>query len=573
MSEMNTPKAVFCDVWPNLCSTPCYLCVLSIRDYCDVCSVGALDEHESESNETPVAKSTDTSAETDQQHFKGPAGSFVYEPVPPQEDHPIESLNNEGRTRKDNWIWEIVSIILSIGRVVAITVVLAVLDGKPLSLWDMPIRPNSLVSIFAAVSIVALIFPVAQSISQLKWLYYCEDHHALIDLQRFDDASRGPWGSLLFLWHFRTRALIASFGCLITIMALAVDRFTQQIIECPMRSISMGNSSASISVAYMYDTGLEGTTGRASAQYIDPGMQAAVLSGIYGLSSEPPFNCPSGNCIWPAITALGLCSSCQNVTAETSKTSPAARRSSGLSFNVSQGYSTSPGLTWMTSLNATARTERSWASSNGTNVLTRMAVSRDPGYLQFSNGQDLEHVSYVNSASDLEKRRYGIQYRIFRGGPDGSNYTLNSNDLSSTAIMLAAIFTTDLTEGVSQPAGFEGGDTVDVPRVLHSTGDLGGLMANTTRAMTDFVMGVNASRVEGQAWKEETFVEVHWPWFILPAALVALAVGLLGVCVGEGEGKGVDELWGMREMEDRARAVRAKLGEGGGGGQWRFVLS
>lgn len=229
-------------------------------------SVGALDEHESESNETPVAKSTDTSAETDQQHFKGPAGSFVYEPVPPQEDHPIESLNNEGRTRKDNWIWEIVSIILSIGRVVAITVVLAVLDGKPLSLWDMPIRPNSLVSIFAAVSIVALIFPVAQSISQLKWLYYCEDHHALIDLQRFDDASRGPWGSLLFLWHFRTRALIASFGCLITIMALAVDRFTQQIIECPMRSISMGNSSASISVAYMYDTGLEGTTGRASGR-------------------------------------------------------------------------------------------------------------------------------------------------------------------------------------------------------------------------------------------------------------------------------------------------------------------
>lgn len=39
MSEMNTSKAVFCDVWPNLCSTPCYLCVLSIRDYCDVWQV------------------------------------------------------------------------------------------------------------------------------------------------------------------------------------------------------------------------------------------------------------------------------------------------------------------------------------------------------------------------------------------------------------------------------------------------------------------------------------------------------------------------------------------------------
>lgn len=255
--------------------------------------------------------------------------------------------------------------------------------------------------------------------------------------------------------------------------------------------------------------------------YIDPGMQAAVLSGIYGLSSEPPLNCPSGNCTWPAITTLGLCSSSQKVTAETSKNITCGSSQqvgvsftckqttpNGLSFNVSPGYSTSPGLTWMTSLNATARTERSWASSSGTNILTRMAVSRDP----FSNGQvdeclltlcartytgfkvttgtvhpgtlttqDLEYVSYVNSASDLERRQYGIQYQIFRGGPDGSNYTFSSNDLSSTTTMLAAIFTTDLTDGVFQPAGFEGGDTVDVSRVLHSTGDLGGLMTNMTR--------------------------------------------------------------------------------------------
>lgn len=44
--------------------------------------------------------------------------------------------------------------------------------------------------------------PAAEGISQLKW-YWFNEPQPLIDLDRFDTASRGPWGSLLLLFHTR----------------------------------------------------------------------------------------------------------------------------------------------------------------------------------------------------------------------------------------------------------------------------------------------------------------------------------------------------------------------------------
>lgn len=66
----------------------------------------------------------------------------------------------------------------------------------------------------------------------------------MIDIQRFDDASRGPWGSLIFLWKFRLTALTSSGECLITIAALAIDLFAQQVLEFPFRLVSIGQASA-----------------------------------------------------------------------------------------------------------------------------------------------------------------------------------------------------------------------------------------------------------------------------------------------------------------------------------------
>lgn len=129
----------------------------------------------------------------------------------------------------DWWLWEIGSSFLSLGCVVAIVVILLNLHGKPLSSWRVPIAPNALVSLFATIAKAALLLPVASCISQLKWLYFERKAHPLNELQIFDDASRGPWGALQLLWRVNLGAVLASCGSALTIVALAMDPFAQQV--------------------------------------------------------------------------------------------------------------------------------------------------------------------------------------------------------------------------------------------------------------------------------------------------------------------------------------------------------
>ncbi|GME33742.1 c6 and c2h2 transcription factor [Neofusicoccum parvum] len=165
---------------------------------------------------------------------------------------------------KDLWFWEIFSIALSFSCNIAIAAILAVVDGKALSSWTMPIRPNALISVFAAFAKSALILPLTECISQYKWLYFSRNQQRLQDLQTFDDASRGPLGSLVFLWKLKANALLPSFACVLMVACLAVDPFAQQIISYPLRSIATGNSSDAVTWATdIYDTGRGSSKGAA----------------------------------------------------------------------------------------------------------------------------------------------------------------------------------------------------------------------------------------------------------------------------------------------------------------------
>ncbi|KAK7702841.1 hypothetical protein SLS64_009452 [Diaporthe eres] len=44
---------------------------------------------------------------------------------------------------------------------------------------------------------------------------------------------------------------------------------------------------------------------------------AGVMSSVYGTLPDPPFSCPGSNCTFPLATSLGVCSSCEDVTART----------------------------------------------------------------------------------------------------------------------------------------------------------------------------------------------------------------------------------------------------------------
>lgn len=156
------------------------------------------------------------------------------------------------------WWFEIASAVLSIACIVGLAVVLYKIDGKPYQAWrlgNVDITPNSMLSILSTVSKASFMLPVAEAIGQLKWTYFQQRPHPLMDIQRFDDASRGPLGAVILLWTMKVQAIVASLGAVITILALATDPFTQQVLSYPSSPTNVTNVTATIAATRIFDTG------------------------------------------------------------------------------------------------------------------------------------------------------------------------------------------------------------------------------------------------------------------------------------------------------------------------------
>lgn len=86
-----------------------------------------------------------------------------------------------------------------------IIVELALADGssppaRPLGLVTL----NSFVAFFATVARVALMYPVAQGLSQLKWAWFLAPRaRPLTDFQTFDQAARGIFGNVKLLIGYK----------------------------------------------------------------------------------------------------------------------------------------------------------------------------------------------------------------------------------------------------------------------------------------------------------------------------------------------------------------------------------
>ncbi|OCL05885.1 hypothetical protein AOQ84DRAFT_379147, partial [Glonium stellatum] len=208
------------------------------------------------------------------------------------------------------WIAELLSCFLAIAALVIIVIILATHQNKPMSQWPRLISINSLVSIFTSIMKAAMLLPVAEGISELKWLWFAQPR-ALVDLDRFDFASRGPWGSLTLLCKI-TRSYLAVFGAIITIAALAIDPFFQQMLQYYNCLEPIADSVALIPRTNNYTT-----VGMLAS--LDTQMAATIYMGMLNppanASSSIPVTCSTGNCTFPAYeggvsySSLAMCSS------------------------------------------------------------------------------------------------------------------------------------------------------------------------------------------------------------------------------------------------------------------------
>ena len=185
--------------------------------------------------------------------------------------------------------------MLALVALVAIIVTLKTQDRKPLPKWPSLITINSLVSVFTAILKASMIMPIAEGIGELKWLWFSQPR-LLNDMDHFDEASRGPEGSLKLLFR-APKALLPCLGALITICALAIDPFTQGIIQY-YSCLEPGTGLAQISRSNNYTAA--GVNANSYHYDLDGAMTATLYEGLLNppanATSSISTNCPSGNC-------------------------------------------------------------------------------------------------------------------------------------------------------------------------------------------------------------------------------------------------------------------------------------
>jgi hypothetical protein len=87
-------------------------------------------------------------------------------------NHPSNRAYTSRWISNDKWMIEISSQLFSVLCMVAIVVLLAKIDGSLLESWRSPVSPNAVISIASTAAKAALVLPVAEALSQLKWLHF-----------------------------------------------------------------------------------------------------------------------------------------------------------------------------------------------------------------------------------------------------------------------------------------------------------------------------------------------------------------------------------------------------------------
>ncbi|KAJ9652314.1 hypothetical protein H2198_008402 [Neophaeococcomyces mojaviensis] len=202
----------------------------------------------------------------------------------------------------DDWYPEVAAVSFSFTCTMAMVIVLQQFDQKPAPLVPFGLTINTVVAILATASKVALIFVVSNAIGQMKWVWFNSDQQNLLDVEIFDDASRGPLGSLRMLSE-KTRWSLGSVGALLTLLALLFDPFVQQIVVLESHVDHTPSDTVRTEQATFF-----------SAVPDDFLSIQALNAALWGTDFNETVICPSGNCYWEPFESVGWCKQCQDST-------------------------------------------------------------------------------------------------------------------------------------------------------------------------------------------------------------------------------------------------------------------
>jgi len=271
----------------------------------------------------------------------------------PQQDK-VSETDSKHKERAEgcgfSWTGECLCVLFALANLVSLVVLLILRKDKPLPKWPSLLGINTLVSIFSSLIKVGLLFCVAECLGELKWIWF-ERPQALSDFDRFDSASRGPWGACGLIVK-RPSNFLSTLGAVITVIAIAVDPFTQQVLHFYSCPIPDEGQTARIVRSNNYTTG----SGYSSmGTMLDPRMTGAFFQGLLNpfpnATVAVSMFCPSGNCTFThvddiAYSTLAMCSSVQDISssvAGSGRLAPTSGMTGDWNYTLPSGFNiTSP---------------------------------------------------------------------------------------------------------------------------------------------------------------------------------------------------------------------------------------
>ncbi|KAF2496336.1 hypothetical protein BU16DRAFT_617785 [Lophium mytilinum] len=245
------------------------------------------------------------------------------------------------------WWLEIGAVFLSLGSFCAMSGILLRQDKQPLSNWTFPTSLNTVVSILGTISRTTLAFATAACLGQQKWNWFHGRSNRLSAFERFDDATRGPWGGTLLFIALRMKHW-AALGAFASVIFITFDPFLQAVITTygdlnvsSVSSIPQLGRTSRLDLGWitgdqgcMLDGPRDITMVNNDTEYFfytadifqlyswtitpDLGLNSALFGALSksGLSgSSLAASCETGNCTWPTYTSLAICSACSDVSA------------------------------------------------------------------------------------------------------------------------------------------------------------------------------------------------------------------------------------------------------------------
>lgn len=254
------------------------------------------------------------------------AASMVAEEDSAQHDstHPFTSKEKPHRRESDldeTWIWEIAGAVLSLVGIGVLIWFLIYIHEKPYANWQYTVAPNTVISIISAITKAALLSVVSACLGQLKWRLYRKSRSAPLEhIQTVDEASRGSWGSLKVFWGVVSGSkmgILIFSGAWLTILALAVDPFAQQILSFPSRQVQALNETAFIqsAVNYTAETIYQSNEANELNELTGKAITSALSIPQTGLQAH----CARDECSYPRFVSLGICDKCEDVTKRTTQ--------------------------------------------------------------------------------------------------------------------------------------------------------------------------------------------------------------------------------------------------------------